>query len=100
MLYNLNEESITLSLIGISIIGGTVNYCIDCAANNLDGRGLIFFLGQVLVAGFTGFLGGLLCIENTLSPVMTLFVSGVSGTIGRTLLKEIQNRVLTIVKVK
>ncbi|MBV6694017.1 phage holin family protein [Serratia quinivorans] len=100
MLYSLNEESITLSLIAISIIGGTVNYCLDCAANKLEGRGMKFFFGQVLVAGFTGFLGGLLCIENTISPIMTLFVSGVSGTIGSVLLKEIQQRMLKLVRNK
>jgi hypothetical protein len=99
MLYNLNEENITLSLIGISIIGGTVNYFIDCTSNKLDGRGFTFFLGQVLVAGFTGFLGGLICIEYKLSPIMTLFISGVAGgeKMG-TLLKEIQMRFFSIIK--
>lgn len=100
MLYNLNEENITLSLICISIIGGTVNYCIDCTSNKLEGRGCTFFLGQVLVAAFTGFLGGLICIEYKLSPIMTLFISGVSGTIGGSLLKEIQRRFFSIINNK
>lgn len=98
MLYSLDKENTALFLIVISLIGGAVNYCIERSTNRKGESGFRFFLSQILVSGFTGFLGGLLCIEYNASLTMTLFVSGVSGTIGSSLLLEFQHRVLMLVK--
>jgi hypothetical protein len=98
MLYSLNKENIVIFLIAVSFIGGAVNYCIEKKSKRKGKFGFGFIFSQVLVSGFTGFLGGLLCIEYHESPVMTLFISGVSGTIGSSLLLEFQHRVITIVQ--
>lgn len=98
MLYSLDKESITVSLIVISLVGGTVNYCIELTAQRLPKQGVLLFFSQVLVSGFTGFLGGLLCIEYALTPVMTLFISGLSGTVGSSLLNECQYLLVSFVK--
>lgn len=98
MLYNLDKENTALFLVAISFIGGTVNYCIERNTNRKGESGFKFFISQVLISGFTGFLGGLLCIEYDATPTMTLFISGVSGTIGSSLLLEFQHRVLILIK--
>jgi hypothetical protein len=97
MLYNLDKENTVLFLVVISFIGGIVNYCIERSTNRKGEYGFNFFISQVLVSGFTGFLGGLLCIEYDATPTMTLFISGVSGTIGSSLLLEFQHRVLMLI---
>ena len=97
MKFESDTACVLLFLTVISLIGGVVNYCLRRGLYKKENKGL-FFLSQLLISAFTGFLGGLLSIENGASITMTMFISGVCGTTGSTLLLELKKRVMLIIK--
>lgn len=70
-----------LFLLFLAIWGGFVRYLIQVKNNQAD-LGWLNGLGQIIVSGFTGLLGGFLSLEIGLSHYMTFFAAGMSGAMG------------------
>ncbi|AXH61904.1 phage holin family protein [Providencia huaxiensis] len=70
-----------LLMLFISMWGGVVRYIIDVKTNNVPWSWFAAFM-QMVVSGFVGLLGGLLCIEGNQSIYITLFTTGVFGAMG------------------
>ena len=70
-----------LLMLFISLWGGAVRYIIDVKTHNVPWSWLAAF-AQMIVSGFTGLLGGLLCIERGYSEYITLFSTGICGAMG------------------
>ncbi|CAG9412196.1 phage holin family protein [Providencia alcalifaciens] len=80
-----------LLMLFISMWGGAVRYIIDVKTNNVAWSWFAAFM-QMTVSGFTGLLGGLLCIENNQSIYITLFATGVCGAMGSMALAHFWSR--------
>lgn len=65
----------------ISIWGGVVRYILDMQQNKTAWNWAAA-TAQVIVSGFTGVLGGLICIQSGASIYITLAGSGMSGAMG------------------
>ncbi|QHM72434.1 phage holin family protein [Mixta intestinalis] len=63
---------------------GVVRYLMDHPTGKWSCAGMI---SQVVISGFTGFLGGFYAYEYNYSGVMTIAMAGVSGTFGGSLLR-------------
>ncbi|WGL96664.1 phage holin family protein [Arsenophonus nasoniae] len=70
-----------LILLLLSAWGGFVRYLIQVKNNEAE-LGWLNGLGQIIVSGFTGLLGGFLSLEIGLSTYMTFFAAGVCGAMG------------------
>lgn len=87
-------ESVSWVMVGFfSAWGGLVRYLMD---NRGPGRRWRWMaaVSQVIISGFTGFLGGLYSFEHGHRPLMTLIIAGISSTLGSTLLHWLWRRML------
>lgn len=75
----------------IGILGGIANWLMS------DEHTIFQFFTAIFLAGFVGFLSGLLCTEWDLSQNITFFVCGVSGLSAKIILE--QSRKLLIKKI-
>lgn len=80
-----------------SIWGGGVKYILSLGQLNASWCNKSF-LKQVAVSGFTGCIAGLLCAEAESPLYVTLATSGLSATMGCSLLRKIQERIFTYLK--
>lgn len=87
-------QSISWVVVGVfSAWGGLVRYLMD---NRGSGHRLHWMaaLSQIIISGFTGFLGGLYGLEHGKSSLMTLIIAGICSTLGSTLLHWAWRRIL------
>lgn len=90
-----NPQSVSWVMVGFfSAWGGLVRYLMDNREPGLRGHWMAM-ISQVIISGFTGFLGGLYGLEHGNSPMMTLIMAGVCSTLGSTLLHWVWNRILS-----
>ena len=92
----IQHEQVSISWVivgGFSAWGGLVRYLMDNRGPRLRWRWMAA-LSQVIISGFTGFLGGLYGIEHGNSPLMTLIIVGICSTLGSTLLHWAWRRIL------
>lgn len=81
-----SDKAFSWLIIGIfSAWGGIVRYLMD---HKVSGRKFSWYeiITQVVVSGFTGFLGGVYGYETGYSELMTLVFSGLGGVLGGHLL--------------
>ncbi|AZC38235.1 phage holin family protein [Pseudomonas chlororaphis] len=98
MLSTLNDISIVCAgLFAISIWSGIVAYIIHIRETH-EQASWVLLVSQIFVSCFTGFLGGLLALDNHLSIPITFSIAGVSGTLGIALLKALQKKLLSIIQ--
>lgn len=89
-----NEHIFLWVGVGIfSLWGGMVRYLMDwshtkqrCSWSDIA--------TQIVISGFTGFLGGIYCYEQHYSELMTLVVAGISAASGGNLLNMLWKRFL------
>ncbi|CAI1221181.1 phage holin family protein [Serratia quinivorans] len=83
-------------IVGVfSAWGGVVRYLMDSqtSGKHWSWSGV---LSQVVISGFTGFLGGFYGYEQNYSQLMTLALAGISGSLGSELLRWLWQRVFQI----
>ena len=81
-----------LIIIGLASWGGIVRYLMDIKASNIR-FSLVGAIFQVIISGFTGFIGGLLGFELGLTDIMTYILAGMSGAMGSLALMYFWNRI-------
>ncbi|CAI2000903.1 Uncharacterised protein [Serratia quinivorans] len=75
------KNIIWIAICFFSIWGGLVRYLIRANSHEIQ-LSWFGFISQILISGFTGLLGGLLCLETGASYYMTFFLSGLFGAMG------------------
>jgi hypothetical protein len=97
MIHPITEEEIrTFSwfVVGcFSAWGGVVRYLMDnrLAGNNWSTASLV---SQVMISGFTGFIGGFYSFEQGNSTFMTLIIACLCSSLGGSLLRWLWRRIL------
>lgn len=81
-----------LIIIGLASWGGIVKYLTDIKTSNAR-FSVLGAIAQVVVSGFTGFIGGLLGFELGLTIRMTYILAGMSGAMGSVALTYFWNRI-------
>lgn len=76
-------------------MGGVVRYLMDNQGRKRKHK-WAEAISQIIIPGFTGFLGGLYSFEHGNSPLMTLITAGLSSTLGSTMLHLILWRVIAL----
>jgi len=79
-------------VIGLASWGGIVKYLTDIKTSNTR-FSVIGAIGQVIISGFTGFIGGLIGLELGLTVRMTYILAGMSGAMGSIALTYFWNRI-------
>jgi uncharacterized membrane protein YeaQ/YmgE (transglycosylase-associated protein family) len=76
-----------------SLWGGVVRYLMDKRSTDSQWswRDIVT---QIVISGFTGFLGGFYGYEQHYGELMTLAIAGVSGSLGGSLLSRLWQRFL------
>jgi uncharacterized membrane protein HdeD (DUF308 family) len=88
------SESVSWVMVGIfSAWGGVVRYLMDSRGRKRKHR-YMEAISQIIISGFTGFLGGLYSFEQGNSPLMTLIMAGICSTLGSTLLIWLWRQIL------
>lgn len=91
---NENAQVISWLIVGFfSVWGGVVRYLMDISPAGTKWC-WIAAITQVVISSFTGFLGGFYSYEQHNSVLMTLVVTGVSSTLGGSLLHWVWRRIL------
>lgn len=81
------EFILTWGLIGFfSLWGGFTRYLIDFRENR-ESWNWTRALGQIIISGFTGVLGGLMSFESGGSHNVTFIMAGLSGAMGNIALR-------------
>lgn len=89
-----SPEAFSWVMVGIfSAWGGLVRYLMDSKGRQKKQQ-CMSAITQIVISGFTGFLGGLYSFEHDKSPLMTLIIAGICSTLGSTLLHWLWQRVL------
>lgn len=83
------ELDFVLLTILIGIMGGIANWLMS------DEHTIFQFVASVFLAGFTGYLAGILCIELHYNQNVTFFVCGVSGLSAKVLLEQFRKIVIS-----
>lgn len=89
-----SKNLIWIAICFFSIWGGLVRYLIRASSQEIQ-LSWLGFISQIFISGFTGLLGGLLCLESGASYYMTLFLSGLFGAMGSAGLNFLLKRVFT-----
>ena len=89
-----SPEPVSWIMVGVfSVWGGLVRYLMDSKGRKKKHQWMEA-ISQVIISGFTGFLGGLYSFEYGNSPLMTLILAGICSTLGSTLLHWLWRRML------